>query len=412
MTAPQLSRRRSTGCRPSSTISPPAAASRSPTRSNGPARRATSRRTPTTTPPRTSRATWRAGSVSSSTCSRTPRSSTAVVRIYTVVYDGDSDDMAERYLIGNMEEQVDGADVISAVVAARRGARRRIDRRHDHLRRRRTGPDRQGARRRAGLTHGGASPHRTTAPAPLRPGRSSLRRCRPGGSSSSTSGARCSSATSAARPGRRPSCCCTAGRPPPTSTGSAATRRSASTTASIAFDHRGHGTGIRSKKTFRLEDCADDVVDVARRARHRPVHRRRLLDGRADRPAPLAPPSRARRRASCCARRRPGSPARREERLGVHGPLRARRGGPHHARPGDAVADRAVLPAAQGEEVGAVGDPGGRRATTGGWCSRRAGRSAASRRRVDRRRSTCRRRSSSRCATASCRSTARRRCSS
>jgi 3-oxoadipate enol-lactonase len=30
----------------------------------------------------------------------------------------------------------------------------------------------------------------------------------------------------------------------------------------IAFDHRGHGTGIRSKKAFRLEDCADDVVDV------------------------------------------------------------------------------------------------------------------------------------------------------
>ncbi len=33
--------------------------------------------------------------------------------IYTIVYDGDSDDMAERYLIGNMEEEVDGADVIS-----------------------------------------------------------------------------------------------------------------------------------------------------------------------------------------------------------------------------------------------------------------------------------------------------------
>jgi 3-oxoadipate enol-lactonase len=30
----------------------------------------------------------------------------------------------------------------------------------------------------------------------------------------------------------------------------------------VAFDHRGHGTGIRSKR-FRLEDCADDVVDVA-----------------------------------------------------------------------------------------------------------------------------------------------------
>ncbi len=31
----------------------------------------------------------------------------------------------------------------------------------------------------------------------------------------------------------------------------------------IAFDHRGHGTGLRSKKAFRLEDCADDAVDVA-----------------------------------------------------------------------------------------------------------------------------------------------------
>ena len=33
--------------------------------------------------------------------------------IYTVVYDGDSEDDAERYLIGNMEEQIEGADVIS-----------------------------------------------------------------------------------------------------------------------------------------------------------------------------------------------------------------------------------------------------------------------------------------------------------
>jgi len=33
--------------------------------------------------------------------------------LYTVVYEGDSDDDAERYLIGNMEEQIDGADVIS-----------------------------------------------------------------------------------------------------------------------------------------------------------------------------------------------------------------------------------------------------------------------------------------------------------
>ena len=32
----------------------------------------------------------------------------------------------------------------------------------------------------------------------------------------------------------------------------------------VAFDHRGHGSGVRSKKTFRLEDCADDAVDVAK----------------------------------------------------------------------------------------------------------------------------------------------------
>src|SRR6056297_1350547 len=33
-------------------------------------------------------------------------------KIYTIVYDGDSDDMAERYLIGNMEEEAESADVI------------------------------------------------------------------------------------------------------------------------------------------------------------------------------------------------------------------------------------------------------------------------------------------------------------
>jgi len=36
------------------------------------------------------------------------------IAIYTVLYEGDSEDMAERYLIGNMEEDIEGADVISA----------------------------------------------------------------------------------------------------------------------------------------------------------------------------------------------------------------------------------------------------------------------------------------------------------
>jgi 3-oxoadipate enol-lactonase len=31
----------------------------------------------------------------------------------------------------------------------------------------------------------------------------------------------------------------------------------------VAFDHRGHGSGLRSKKRFRLEDCADDAVAIA-----------------------------------------------------------------------------------------------------------------------------------------------------
>jgi 3-oxoadipate enol-lactonase len=31
----------------------------------------------------------------------------------------------------------------------------------------------------------------------------------------------------------------------------------------VAFDHRGHGRGIRTRRRFRLVDCADDVIAVA-----------------------------------------------------------------------------------------------------------------------------------------------------
>src|SRR5690606_7882613 len=31
----------------------------------------------------------------------------------------------------------------------------------------------------------------------------------------------------------------------------------------LAFDHRGHGHGLRTRASFRLEDCADDVVAMA-----------------------------------------------------------------------------------------------------------------------------------------------------
>ena len=31
----------------------------------------------------------------------------------------------------------------------------------------------------------------------------------------------------------------------------------------VAFDHRGHGRGMRTRRRFRLTDCADDAADVA-----------------------------------------------------------------------------------------------------------------------------------------------------
>lgn len=34
--------------------------------------------------------------------------------VYTILYDGDPEDMAERYVVGHMEEVVEGAEVISS----------------------------------------------------------------------------------------------------------------------------------------------------------------------------------------------------------------------------------------------------------------------------------------------------------
>ena len=30
----------------------------------------------------------------------------------------------------------------------------------------------------------------------------------------------------------------------------------------VTFDHRGHASGIRTRRKFRLEDCADDVAEL------------------------------------------------------------------------------------------------------------------------------------------------------
>ena len=136
--------------------------------------------------------------------------------------------MAERYLIGNMEEHTDGADVISSTSPLGAALVRCDEGPDDHLRRADRAVDGEGARRRAGLSRW---PPKLGVGRVARP-RSSPRRCHPGGSSSSTTGARCWCVTSAANRERRSSCCSTAGRRPPTSTGSGATRRSASTIAS------------------------------------------------------------------------------------------------------------------------------------------------------------------------------------
>ncbi len=34
-------------------------------------------------------------------------------KVYTILYDGDSEEMAERYVVGNLEERIDDADIIS-----------------------------------------------------------------------------------------------------------------------------------------------------------------------------------------------------------------------------------------------------------------------------------------------------------
>ena len=56
----------------------------------------------------------------------------------------------------------------------------------------------------------------------------------------------------------------------------------------IAFDQRWHGRGIRSDR-FRFSDCADDVAAVMDELGVDQAIYRRLLDGRRDRPAGVAP---------------------------------------------------------------------------------------------------------------------------
>ena len=106
----------------------------------------------------------------------------------------------------------------------------------------------------------------------------------------------------------------------------------------VALDHRGHGRGIRSRRPFRLEDCADDVAALIDHLAIGPGHRRGLLDGRPGRPAALAAPSRPRQGAGAV---RHGGP--------VRGPRRAQRAG---RRPGLRHGPGAVRTAAEPAPAG------------------------------------------------------------
>ena len=172
-----------------------------------------------------------------------------------IVYDGDTDDQAERYLDRlTSRSGVDGLDVVQPALAARRRADRATSTAHAVAYQ---APNGDAARpgRCTGLRRGLTT--RVVAvglpPAP-RPG---ARVTLPG------AGRRAVSASFPDRPARPRSCSSTGGRRPPTSTSWHVLRGARGAVPRLAFDHRGHGRGIRSRRKFRLEDCADDVAAMA-----------------------------------------------------------------------------------------------------------------------------------------------------
>ena len=285
--------------------------------------------------------------------------------------------MAERYLVGHMEEKTGDLDVMSPRLAARRRAARR--------QRRATWVEYEApnGKLRVKVARGGvrlvADPRRRRRRVPELPP----------GAAMELPGRGTTFVRTLAGPARRADrcCCCTAGRRPPTSTGSPATSRSAEHFRVVALDHRGHGRGIRTPQAVPPRGLRRRRRRRVRRARHRAVHPRRLLDGRPDRPAALAPPPpsaspglvlcatsayfvRRRARSGSASSASPGSPPSPGSRR-----LQARRW----------LTEQLYLQR-KARPVGAVGGRGGRPRTTGGRCSRPGGRSATSRRRdVDRR---------------------------
>ena len=100
---------------------------------------------------------------------------------------------------------------------------------------------------------------------------------------------------------RRPWCCCTPSAAPPTSPGRPRSTELSRTHRVIAFDQRWHGRGIRSPR-FTVRRLRRRRRGRDGRARRRAGDHRRLLDGRRDRPARLAPAPVPGWSGWCCAR--------------------------------------------------------------------------------------------------------------
>ena len=177
---------------------------------------------------------------------------------------------------------------------------------------------------------------------------------------------------------RRRSCCCTAGRRPPISTGSRATAGSPKHFNVVALDHRGHGRGLQFGRSVPARRLCRRRRRPRRRARPRPSHRRRLLDGRTDRPTAVA--------ASPRRRRRPRA-VRHELHVWRHAtrddpvPRRRRHGGARRTRPAhpaDSRRRRCPRAMAGPARQAVVGIRPGRPATTGRRSSRPGANSGAS----------------------------------
>ena len=181
-----------------------------------------------------------------------------------------------------------------------------------------------------------------------------------------------------ARRGRRSSCSCTAGRRRQRSTGVPASAAGRQLPRPRRRPPRPR-TRAAQPRTVPTRGLCRRHRHAPPRAGRRPLHRRRLLDGRADRPAPLAAPPAPGRRARPVRRprRRSTGPRTRERAHRDGGRWEPRRRGRVHttARPGD---DDGAPRLGGGASLIVVGARGDRRTRLGAGSSRPVGSCAAS----------------------------------